>query len=279
MIRVAAVGDIHIGPDSPGSLRPKLHGLADEADILLLAGDLTKSGAPREVEVLVEELREVLDVGVPILAVLGNHDHHSGVPSEVTSILEAGGVVVLDGAGTTLSLHGVRVGVAGDKGFGGGFEDASGSEFGEDEMKTFMSHTRRRAEALEAALLALDTPIRIALMHYSPVRETLRGEHPELYPFLGSYQFAEACDRAGVHLVLHGHAHHGSEHGSTPAGIPVRNVALPVLRRPYAIYLLEEEARETPGLGPRFTLRDVRDVSSSTGPTGDPARRAASRSA
>lgn len=275
MIRVAAVGDIHVGPDSSGSLRPKLERVPDEADLFLLAGDLTKSGAPDEVEVLVDEIR---DLGVPVVAVLGNHDHHSGVPSVVASMLQEGGVTVLDGSGTTLLVHGVPVGVAGDKGFGGGFEDASGSEFGEDEMKTFMSHTRLRAEALEAALADLETPIRIALMHYSPVRETLRGEHPELFPFLGSYMFAEACDRAGAHLALHGHAHHGSERGMTPAGIPVRNVALPVLRRPYAVYLLQER-QEPHGIGMRFELREGLDLSSSTGRSDDRARRAASRSA
>ncbi len=266
MIRVAAVGDIHVGPDSSGALRPKLQDLPDQADVLLLAGDLTKSGAPEEAEVLAQEIG---DLGIPIVAVLGNHDHHSGVPAEVARMLQTAGVTVLDGSATTLSLHGVQVGIAGDKGFGGGFEDASGSEFGEDEMKAFMSHTRRRAQSLEAALSNLDAPIRIALMHYSPVRDTLRGEHPELFPFLGSYMFAEACDRAGAHLALHGHAHHGSEHGTTPAGIPVRNVALPVLRRPYAVYLLEEQARQTPGIGTRFELRDAMDLSSSTGRSHD----------
>jgi Icc-related predicted phosphoesterase len=275
VIRVAAVGDIHVGPDSSGSLRPKLERLPDEADIFLLAGDLTKSGAPREVEVLVDE---VSDVGVPIVAVLGNHDHHSGAPAQVASMLGDGGISVLDGSGITLPVHGITVGIAGDKGFGGGFEGASGSEFGESEMKTFMSHTRRRADSLEAALAALDTPIRIALMHYAPVRDTLQGEHPELFPFLGSYMFAEACDRAGAHLAVHGHAHHGSEHGRTPAGIPVRNVALPVLRRPYAVYELAEQPRETPGIGARYALRDGMDLSSSTGRSDGRARRGAPRS-
>jgi Icc-related predicted phosphoesterase len=277
VIRIAAVGDIHVGIDSAGSLRPKLYTVRNEADMLLLAGDLTKSGAPEEVEVLIDELR---DLDVPVIAVLGNHDHHSGHASEVVRMLERAGVTVLDAAGATLKVHGVTVGIAGDKGFGGGFEGASGSEFGEDEMKTFMAHTRMRADGLERALSELGTQIRIALLHYSPVRDTLRGEHPELFPFLGSYMLGEACDRAGAHLALHGHAHHGTEHGRTPAGIPVRNVALPVLRRPYAVYLLEEEAEQRPGIAPRFALRDPLELRPSPSPqaTAAPSRQAASRS-
>jgi len=134
--------------------------------------------------------------------------------------------------------------VAGVKGFGGGFAGASGSEFGEREMKAFMAHTRHVAGMLEDALATLDTDVRVALLHYAPVEATLRGERLEIYPFLGSYLLAEAVDRAGADLVVHGHAHNGTERGVTPAGVPVRNVAQPVLRRSYAVYCFGPRLRE-----------------------------------
>jgi Icc-related predicted phosphoesterase len=138
-------------------------------------------------------------------------------------------------------VGGTRVGVAGIKGFGGGFAGACGSEFGEQEMKAFMVHTREAASALEGALTSLDADVRIALLHYAPIEATLQGERLEIYPFLGSYLLAEAVDRAGADLVVHGHAHNGSERGVTAGGVPVRNVAQPVLRRAYAVYCLNTD--------------------------------------
>ena len=139
-----------------------------------------------------------------------------------------------------IERNGLRLGVAGAKGFGGGFVGACGSDFGEPEMKAFVRHTKDVAAALEGALAGLHTDIRVALMHYAPVEQTLQGERPEIYPFLGSYLLGEAIDRAGATLVLHGDAHRGIEKGVTPGGIPVRNVALPVIRRPYNVYCLED---------------------------------------
>jgi Icc-related predicted phosphoesterase len=127
------------------------------------------------------------------------------------------------------------------KGFGGGFTGACASAFGEPEMKAFVQHTRRIADRLEGSLAELDgadVDVRVALLHYSPVPETLVGERLEIYPFLGSYLLAEAIDRAGAHLAVHGHAHAGSEHGGTPGGVPVRNVAQPVLGAAYRVYAL-----------------------------------------
>jgi Icc-related predicted phosphoesterase len=236
VIRVAAVGDVHVGPDSAGIFREQLASVHDRADVLLLAGDLTKSGAPDEAEALAVVLG---DVRLDVVGVLGNHDHHSDQEHAVARILRDAGVVILEGDGTVVETGNGTVGIAGVKGFAGGFTGASGSEFGEQEMKVFIRHTKERADALERALAALDSDVRIALMHYSPVRETLQGEPPEIFPFLGSYLLAEAVDRAGADLAIHGHAHRGREHGVTPGGVNVRNVAQSVIRQGYAVYEFE----------------------------------------
>ena len=147
---------------------------------------------------------------------------------------------VLEGESTTFKINGTTLGVAGAKGFGGGFAGACGSAFGEREMKAFVHHTERIAARLYDKLNSLQADYRVALLHYSPVKETLAGERLEIYPFLGSYLLAEAIDHAGADLAIHGHAHLGHEKGVTARGIPVRNVALPVLRRAYAVYNLEK---------------------------------------
>lgn len=231
-VRVAAVGDVHIGLQGAGTLRPLLEALPDEADVLLLAGDLTRHGDPAEAEVLAAELD---GLGVPVVSVLGNHDHHSGCPDKVAEVLENVGVTILEGDATTLAVDGITLGVAGTKGFGGGFTGSCGSEFGEEEMKAFMRHSRLLADQLEAALESLDTDLRVALLHYSPVDGTLVGEPLEIYPFLGSSLLAQAIDRAGADHAFHGHAHAGSESGATPGGVPVDNVAYPVIHRPYRL--------------------------------------------
>ncbi|MCG6494232.1 metallophosphoesterase [Kitasatospora sp. A2-31] len=238
MIRAAAVGDIHLGPDSRGLLRPAFATLADRADLLLLAGDLTRHGTPEEAAVVGEEVR---GLSVPVIAVLGNHDYDAGRPEEVARILSAHGVRVLEGTSTTVRADGLLVGVAGTKGFGGGFAGRSGGEFGEPEMKAFVRHTRSCAEGLRAALVQLAADacdLRIALTHYAPVPDTLGGEPAEIYPFLGSYLLAESIDGAGADLAVHGHAHLGTERGLTARGVRVRNVAQPVIGRAFAVYLL-----------------------------------------
>ena len=236
MIRVAAVGDIHVGPECHGRLKPCFDDLHEHADLFLLAGDLTRCGTPDEAEVLAAELA---DVRVPVIAILGNHDHHADSPDAVVAALEGVGVHVLDGTATVVDVDGVSVGIAGTKGFGGGFPGASGSEFGEPEMKAFMHHSRTVACGLQTALSVLATDVRIALTHYSPVEETLRGERLEIYPFLGCWLLAEAIDVAGADAAFHGHAHRGSERGVTPGGVRVRNVAQPVLGHPYRVYGVE----------------------------------------
>jgi Icc-related predicted phosphoesterase len=216
-----------------------------EADVLLLAGDLTNVGKRTQAEVLADELR---DVPVPVVAVLGNHDYHAGAAGEVRSVLEAIGVIVLDGESVTLDVAGCKLGIAGAKGFGGGFGRACAHGFGEPEMKAFVQVTKNEAEGLEQSLRELRADYRIALMHYAPVTDTIAGEPLELYPFLGAYQLAEAVDRGGADLALHGHAHYGAENGMTPGGVPVRNVAMPLIKRHYAIYTLtDEHARPVTG--------------------------------
>ena len=239
MIRVAAVADVHFGSESAGTLRPHLAHLPDQADVLLLGGDLTRVGVPDEAAVLVDELTATLDAGVPIVAVLGNHDFHADRQAEIAALLEEAGIDVLQEDELVIELAGGRLGIAGSKGFGGGFAGASGSDFGEPEMKAFVRHTKALAGRLETCLHDLDADIRIALLHYSPVPETLRGEPLEIYPFLGSYLLAEAIDRAGADLALHGHAHRGSEQGMTAGGVQVRNVAQPVIGRAYALFCFD----------------------------------------
>jgi len=236
VITVAAVADVHFDSTVRGSLRPGLEELVEDADVLLLPGDLTRLGTVQEASALAEELEGLT---VPMYAVLGNHDLHAGHQLGIATVMARAGVVVLEGDGCTLDVNGTSVGIVGAKGFGGGFAGASGSDFGEDEMKAFMRHTKQVAARVRNALVALATDVRIAMLHYSPIAGTLEGERREIYPFLGSHLLADAIDEAGADLVVHGHAHGGIEEGTTRGGIAVRNVAQPVIRRPAARYVLD----------------------------------------
>jgi Icc-related predicted phosphoesterase len=249
VIRIAAAADIHAGPESAGTLAPLLANLKDEADLFLLAGDLTRSGKSRHAETLVAELT---DAGVPIVAVLGNHDYHSDQSAEITRILKDAGIHVLDRSGIVLDIAGQRVAIGGTKGFGGGYGAALAADYGEPEMKTWIRHAETEAETLEDVLTALVGDLRIVLLHYSPVPDTLDGERLDLYPFLGNSLLGEAIDRSGADLVLHGHAHHGSLAGATPGGVPVRNVAQTVIRAPYVVFTIEQEDEIEP---PRILRR------------------------
>jgi Icc-related predicted phosphoesterase len=237
MIRVAAVGDLHFDKKSQKRIAQHLTDLKGKADILVLAGDLTQTGHPDEMKVLAEDLRYS---PIPIVAVLGNHDHHADQVDLITQILRDNGVYVLERSSVTLEIKGVKVGIAGAKGFGGGFIGACGSDFGEKEMKNFMRHSRAEAREFEKVIKELECDVKIALLHYSPIMETLEGEKKEIYPFLGSYYLAEAVDYGQADIVFHGHAHSGIEKGSTPSGIPVRNVAQPVIRHAYNLYSIEK---------------------------------------
>jgi len=248
---VAAVGDVHIGLDSPGFAPSQLERLEACADLLLIAGDLTQHGHAREASLLA---RELASVKVPVIAVLGNHDYHQGEQLVIRQQLEEVGVVVLEGEGTVIEVDGVRVGIAGTKGFGGGFAGACGSELGEVALKTFMQYARVRAEQLTLALAWLNCDIRIALTHYSPVKGTLAGERLEIYPFLGSYLLGEAVDKTGCSVAFHGHAHAGSERAVTAGGVPVRNVARPVIKHAYKVYTLSAGASLNESVSPALQL-------------------------
>ena len=238
MIRIAAVGDVHIDRDVLGRFRPALEELPDRADVLLLAGDLTRHGTEAEAKCVATEFG---GLGVPVIAVLGNHDHHCDEVPGVLSALTDAGITVLEGDSTVVDIDGVRLGVAGVKGFGGGFAGRCASEFGEPEMKAFVRTTGTVAERLGAALRDLDCDVRVALTHYSPVPDTLAGEPLEIYPFLGSYLLGQAIDSAPTDLAVHGHAHHGSERGRTPGGVRVRNVAHPVIKQAYSVFNLARD--------------------------------------
>jgi Icc-related predicted phosphoesterase len=233
LARIAAVGDVHMDADVLGVFRPALDRLPEVADVLLLAGDLTRHGTPAEARCVATEFG---GLGVPVIAVLGNHDYHSDREADVMAILRDAGIVVLDGTSHRLDVDGVEVAVAGLAGFGGGFAGRCVSMFGEKETKAFAGYGRKQAERLRDALAGAGGDVRVALIHYSPVPETLVGEPLEIYPFLGSYLLGEAIDETGCALALHGHAHAGSPTGTTPGGVPVRNVAHPVIRQAYGVF-------------------------------------------
>ncbi|MFF5055786.1 metallophosphoesterase [Micromonospora orduensis] len=233
VIRIAAVGDVHLDEDVVGRFRPALEELPDCADVLLLAGDLTRHGTEAEARCVAQEFG---GLAVPVVTVLGNHDHQCDQVPQVVKVLEDAGITVLEGNGVVLDCAGGRLGIAGVKGFGGGFAGRCASDFGEPEMKAFVRTTTDSADRLGAALRSLDCDMLVALTHYSPVPDTLAGEPLEIYPFLGSYQLGQAIDSAPTALALHGHAHAGSERGTTPGGVRVRNVAHPVIKQAYSVF-------------------------------------------
>lgn len=218
-VRIAAVGDFHCGEEDVGLYRDRFARVNQEADVLLLAGDLTRRGTPAEFRVVAGELA---DVRIPILAVFGNHDHESGLVHEGAAILRERGVHLLDGEPFELNEH---VGFAGIKGFMGGFGRYTLTAFGEAATKQFVGSTLEEVQRLEFALRRLSTPVRVVLMHYSPTMATVMGEPEQIFPFLGNDRMAEPLDRFGAAVVFHGHAHHGTFQGATPGGVPVYNVS------------------------------------------------------
>lgn len=230
-MRVAATADLHFSPANQAVLRDELSKVRDEADVLVLAGDLTNYGQPAEMEPLINTL---VRLRIPTIAVLGNHDYESGKEQELARMMSAAGVKVLDGS----AYERDGVGFAGTKGFVGGFGRGALTAFGEPEIKSFVHASIEEALKLERGLSQLRTPKRVVVLHYSPIAATVRGEDPEIMPFLGTSRLAEVIDRHGADLVVHGHAHHGTMEGQTLAGIPVRNVAITLLQtqKPSAAY-------------------------------------------
>jgi Icc-related predicted phosphoesterase len=224
-LTLAAVGDLHTTRASQGKLQPMFAALHGRADVLLLCGDLTDSGVPEEARILAGELTKA--VNIPKLAVLGNHDHEAGCADEIRRILSDAGVVILDGDAVVLQ-HVAFVGV---KGFGGGFGRRMLEPWGEAAIKDFVREAVNESLKLESALARLHVDERVVLMHYSPVEGTVQGEPPEVMPFLGCSRLEEPLNRHGVTAVFHGHSHYGSPEAKTHDGVPVYNVAAPLLRR------------------------------------------------
>ena len=223
---MAALGDLHCTRTSQGAFQPLFARVAESAEVLLIAGDLTDYGLPEEARVLAKELS---GMRIPVAAVLGNHDVESGQAGEVRKIVEDAGVVVLDGDACEL----LGIGIAGVKGFGGGFGKRALGPWGETIIKQFVREALDEALKLEAALGRLRTRNLVALLHYSPIQRTVEGEPLEIYPFLGSSRLEEPIGRYPVSLVFHGHAHRGQLEGSTMSGVPVYNVSMPLLTRTF----------------------------------------------
>ena len=224
-IRLAAVGDLHCREDQHGRFRHLVKQINAEADLLVLCGDLTDRGMVEEGKVLAEELSALR---VPVAAVLGNHDYEHNQAKEICGELSRAGVHILDGDHFIFEKV---LGVAGVKGFGGGFGNATLQAFGEGQTKSFVQEAVQESLKLEAALSHLDTPKKVVIMHYSPVPETLEGENIEIRPFLGTSRLAMPVDHYGAEAVFHGHAHHGAPSGKTKSGIPVYNVAMPLMAK------------------------------------------------
>jgi Icc-related predicted phosphoesterase len=224
VVRVAAVGDLHSTRTSQGVLQPLFAQIAESADMLLLAGDLTDHGHPEEARLLAHELAALR---LPTVAVLGNHDFESGQQDEVRDILAAAGVTMLDGDACEV----LRIGIAGVKGFAGGFGQRALGAWGEPVVKQFVHEAVNEALKLEAALARLRTPQVIALLHYSPILQTVEGEPPEIYAFVGSSRLEDPLNRYPVTAAFHGHAHRGQLEGATTSRVPVYNVSMPLLAR------------------------------------------------
>jgi Icc-related predicted phosphoesterase len=240
-VRIAAMSDVHYSKEPVDSLQTVYRELSQQADVLVLCGDLTDLGLPEEARLAVQELRACT---VPIVAVLGNHDYESGREAEVRDVFSAAGVKMLDGEAVEIA----GVGFAGVKGFCGGFGRRVLAPWGEKMMKMFVQEAVDETLKLESALARLRTKARVALLHYAPIQATVEGEPPEIYAFLGSSRLEDPINRHGCDVVFHGHAHRGAPEGKTQTGIPVFNVSLSLLRNsfpdkpPYRLFEIELEA-------------------------------------
>jgi Icc-related predicted phosphoesterase len=247
IVRIAAVGDLHLGRTPETPTQALLRQMSEEADIVVLCGDLTDTGHPDDARRLVKELGVVR---VPIVAVLGNHDYELGRTDELQQILCDAGVQVLDGTACEV----LGVGFAGTKGFCGGFGRRALGPWGEKMIKQFVQEALGEALKLETALGRLRTEHKIAVLHYAPIEDTVVGEPLEIYPFLGSSRLEEPLNRYPVDAVVHGHAHHGSAEGRTTAGVPVFNVSHSLLERlrperpPFRLIEVGAKERRPPGI-------------------------------
>ena len=234
-MRIAATADLHFTPARFQALHDQMSRVREEADVFVIAGDLTNYGRPEEMEPL---LNVLVRLRLPIVAVLGNHDYEADRAGDLMRMLSQEGIKVLDGS----AYERDGVGFAGTKGFVGGFGRGVLTAFGEPEIKTFVRASIEEALKLERAMSQLRTQKRVIVLHYAPIVATVEGEAKEIFPFLGTSRLAEVVDRHGADLVLHGHAHNGRCDGTTPGGVPVHNVAITLLQaqNPSAVYRVFE---------------------------------------
>jgi len=231
LLRVAAIGDLHVKEDGAVSYKSLFGEISRAADVLALAGDLTDLGKSREAELLAEDLKACT---IPVIAVLGNHDYESDRVDDIRGVLRQAGVRLLDGQATEIG----GVGFVGVKGFVGGFGKTMLGSFGEPAIKAMVAESVSEAMRLENAMRQVRAERALVILHYAPIAETIAGEPPEIFPFLGSSRLAETIDRFKVSAVVHGHAHRGVYQGRTPGGAPVYNVARQIEKpegRPYAL--------------------------------------------
>jgi Icc-related predicted phosphoesterase len=239
-IRIAAAGDIHCSKDTCEHIAAAFARHQDEADLFLLAGDLTTHGEAEQAQVLIDAVR---DLRTPVVAVLGNHDHHAGKGGELATMLRHGGMTVLDRGTATFDIDGVSVAVVGTKGFVGGFPGSALPDFGEPLLRRVYAETSAEVDAIDEGLRAVaGADVRILLLHYSPTMETLQGEPEGIWTFLGSHRLAGPIAEHRPDLVLHGHAHSGSFAGHV-GGVPVFNVAVHVMNRDFWNFEVEPHAR------------------------------------
>jgi uncharacterized protein len=231
-VRIAAAGDIHAREGMEEQLRASFQSVRDKADLVLLAGDLTTHGAPREADILAGACR---DLGLPVIAVLGNHDWHLDCAAEITAALIDAGVIVLDRAATVVEVGGLEVGVVGTKGFIGGFPGSHLPDFGEPALRMVYAETTAEVKGIARGLQDISTcDLRIVLLHYAPTEQTLTGEPEGIWAFLGTDRMAAPIREHEPDLVLHGHAHVGSLEGSIGT-VPVYNVSVPLMGKDFWI--------------------------------------------
>jgi Icc-related predicted phosphoesterase len=235
MVTIAAAGDVHAGGPGDERFAAVFADAAREADLILLAGDLTLHGEPAEAAALIAA---VADLETPIFAVLGNHDWHGNRCDELVRALDEAGIRVLDKESAVVELHGTSVGVAGVKGFVGGFPDASLPDFGEPSLRRVYAETTEEVEGLGRALEEIAAcDVRIALLHYAPTSATIEGEPPGIFAFLGSDRLAVPIAQHQPTIVVHGHAHRGAPSGLI-GDVPVYNVAQPVIGKDFEVFEL-----------------------------------------
>jgi Icc-related predicted phosphoesterase len=231
LMRVAAMGDLHVREDNGVSYRDLFGEISREAEVLVLAGDLTDLGKPKEAELLAQDLKAC---SIPVVGVLGNHDYECGAAEEVARILRDAGMKVLDGQSVEID----GVGFVGVKGFAGGFGRRMLGSFGEPAIKQFVGEAMNETLRLENAMRQVRAKRSLVILHYAPIPDTIESEPLEIYPFLGSSRLAETIDRFQVSAIVHGHAHRGRYEGRTPGGQRVYNVAQHIEKptgKPYAI--------------------------------------------